>query len=333
MHSSISNSKNSNKSWVYTWLLIIVICLSCLGAYEYGLKKQGFKASITNSKDLWSWHRGQVYHDKQVVLLGASRSQIDIDMGYLNNRFPSFAVTQLSINGNYPVATLKALAKDEKFTGIVIVSMNAQVLESKYLDMQNAYNTYYQEESTLYKSLDAYLTASIDSHFRFLHPSLGLEELVKHYDKKKSFPDVFYTTANLDQSITTDYSKTDTVALLKHFVTSKEKNYVNDPPTQSELWKPNIKILNIAVKKINNRGGKVVFVRFPTDKGHWELDEQYYPRQLYWKKLEQEPLLNTLHFKDIKGLDKFDLPDSSHLDSKDAQAFTRILFDQIILDE
>jgi hypothetical protein len=329
MPSSISNFKQTSKSWIYTWLIFILICFTSLGFYEYYLKKQGYVASINSNKDLWSWYRGDLYHKKQMVLLGASRSQIDIDIPYLKTKYPLYEVSQLSVNGHYPIATLKALANDEKFVGVVIVSMNAQALEAKYLDMQKSYTTFYQEESTLYKSLDAYLIGFIQSHMRFLHPSLGLEEIVKFYQLHKRFPDVFYTSANLDQSITTDYSKTNIVVLLKHFVTQKQKNYTNDPPTKPELWKSSIKYLVEYVAQIKKRGGEVVFVRFPTDKGHWELDEKYYPRNEYWELIANEELLDTLHFKDIKGVEKFDLPDSSHLDSRDSKEFTELLFNQI----
>lgn len=329
MHSSTSNSSSTSKAWIYTWLMVIIMCVTSLGLYEYHLKKQGFVASITNNKDLWSWYRSHLYHKKQLVLLGASRSQIDIDVPYLKNQYPDYNVTQLSINGHYPIATLKALAHDDNFTGVVIVSMNAQVLESKYLDMQESYNSYYQEEATLYKSLDAYLSGFIQAQIRFLHPSLGLEEIIKFYQTHNRYPDVFYTSANLDQSITTDYTKTDISALLKHFVTQKHRNYKNDPPTKPDLWKQNIKYLIDYVAQIKQRGGQVIFVRFPTDKGHWRLDEQYYPRNQYWQLIAQEELLDTLHFKDIKGIERFDLPDSSHLDSRDAKAFTQLLIKQI----
>lgn len=329
MPSSTSNFKQKSKAWICTWLLVIFICASVLGGYEFYLKQQGFVSSIKNNKNVWSWYRGHVYHHKQLVLIGASRSQIDIDVSYLKERYPDYGVSQLSINGQYPIATLKALAEDTKFKGVVIVSMNAQVLETKYLDMQKSYNTYYQEESTLYKSLDAYITAFIQSKLRFLHPSLGLEEIVKFYQNHKRYPDVFYTTANLDQSITTDYTKTDTAVLYNHFITQKQKNYLIDPPAKPELWKLNIKYLIQFVAQITQRGGQVIFVRFPTDKGHWRLDEEYYPRHKYWELIANERLLTTLHFKDIKGVEKFNLPDSSHLDSKDSKQFTELLFNHI----
>jgi hypothetical protein len=68
----------------------------------------------------------------------------------------------------------------------------------------------------------------------------------------------------------------------------------------------------------------------PTDQGHWKLDEQYYPYEQYWQRLERLSLAPTIHFKQIPGLDQFKLPDSTHLDQTDAPEFTRILFDYLI---
>jgi len=83
-------------------------------------------------------------------------------------------------------------------------------------------------------------------------------------------------------------------------------------------------------KKIIKHGGSVIIIRFPTDKGHWQLDEQYYPKKQYWDLIANNPQLTAVHFNDVPGLNQFDLPDSSHLNQKDSQAFTRISLDYII---
>lgn len=328
---STSSSKASIRAWIYTWLLVFIVCISGFSSYELYLKNKGFESSIKNNKNLWSWYRRGLDSQKDIVIVGASRSQIDIDINYLKNKFQNHHITQLSINGHYPMASLKALANDISFVGTVIVSLNAQVLEDRYLAMQKPYNDYYNDDSSFYKSLDAFFIANLESTFRFLHPSLGLEQLVDYFQKHKKIPEVFYTSSNLDQSITTDYSKTDRIALQKHFLEQKKKNYKNAPPTTVKIWRKNIDYLVDYTSKIHKRGGHVVLVRFPTDKGHWILDENYYPRKKYWDLIANNPGLTTLHFKDIVGVEVLDLPDSSHLDSKDAKIFTQLLLEKIEL--
>lgn len=321
-----SNSK-VKQPWVMTWIIVLVICTLTLTSYEYYLKEYGFEASIESNKDLWSWYRSDIYQTNNLVIVGASRSQLDINIPYLKQKLSQYNITQLSINGTYPIATLKALSEDKDFKGILIVSINAQACEKFYFDMQSDYNNYYKNESTIYKSFDAYLTAFLQSKFRFLHPLLGLEKIVNYYEIKKSFLKVFYTTINLDQSVSADYSKTDIEKLVKHFVSEKERNYENQKPTNPRLWIENFSIVRNYVKSIEKHGGKVIFIRFPTDKGHWDLDELYYPRSHYWDKING---VTKVHFKDIKGMGDLDLPDSSHLDAKDSRLFTDLLFDYLI---
>jgi len=328
---SISSSNKDQKKWLMTWFLVLIICATSLFAYELFLNKKGFVASIESNNDLWSWYRAKVDNNpNSLVFVGASRSQLDINIPYLKQRFKHHDVIQLSVNGHYPMATIKALADDVDFNGTLIVSLNAQALEPFYFDMQSPQNDYFEHKSSIYKSFDAYITAYIKSQFRFFHPLLGLKQIVEFYDKNTSFQSAFYTTANLDQSVSANYALTNTENLYNHFVNEKEKNYQEKPPTKPDQWMNNVDLLSQYIKAIESRGGNVVLIRFPTFKGHWELDEKYYPRSQYWNKISEQQDLKTLHFNDIKGMDQFESPDSSHLDQKDSEKFTQILFDELM---
>jgi hypothetical protein len=331
MHLSTFSSNQYNKSWKVTWLTLAIICFGFFFSYETFLKNKGFVASIENNKDLWSWYRRNINNDSNaLVFLGASRSQLDINIPYAKSTLKNYNITQLSINGHYPMASLQALANDVRFKGTIIVSLTAQALEERYWDMQKQYNSYYDGDSSFYRSLDAYIAAYIKSHFRFLHPLLSLNQLIDFYQKNHQFKDVFYTTANLDQSVSADYTKTNVDRLQKHFFDEKEQQYKNTGQTPPLLWQKNIKLLVEDTQKIKKRGGNVIIIRYPTDKGHWQIDEHYYPRKKYWDLIAQNPNLTAIHFNDITGLNQFNLPDSSHLDQKDTQAFTKILLDYLI---
>lgn len=325
------NHNTSYVSWLVTWVLVLIICAGTLGSYEIFLKHKGFVASIESNHDLWSWYRAKVNNNSNsLVIIGASRSQLDVNIPYLKQKFIHNNVTQLSVNGHYPMATFKALAEDDDFKGTLIVSLSAQALEQTYFDMQAPENEFYANNSSYYKSFDAYITAMLNAKLRILHPLLGLQQVIEFYDKNKAFKPAFYTTVNLDQSVSANYSLTNIDNLYKHFVREKEKNYLNVPPTKSDKW---LKIIDLLVEysqAIESRGGHVVLIRFPTFSGHWQLDEKYYPRSQYWDRIAERPDLKAVHFNDIKGLEQFESPDSSHLDQKDTVKFTNILFDKLI---
>jgi len=310
---------------------VFVLFTGVLAPYELWLREQGHRSSVESNADLWSWYRGQAdWRRNPLVLVGASRMQLGLDTATIRKILPQRPLIELSINGQYPMATLRGLAEDEAFSGLVIVSIVAQSLEPVYWDMQLPENLYYAEESTFYRSLDAYLTAWLQSKFSLLSPQLGLQQIVESYQNQHAFPQPFYVKGNLDLSKSGDYSQQDTSILVNHFVSEKELNYQQQPPMSPAVFEQQIDKLNQYTKAIQARGGQVILLRMPTDQGHWKLDEQYYPYAQYWQRLERLSLAPTIHFRQVPGLDKFRLPDSTHLDQSDAPEFTRILFDYLI---
>jgi hypothetical protein len=321
----------NSRSWGWTWLLVTIIAAGILSPYELWLGDQGHRPSVETNQDLWSWYRSQAdWQPKPLVLVGASRMQLGLSTPTIREILPQRPLIELSINGQYPMATLRGLAEDEAFKGLVIVSIVAQSLEPVYWEMQFPENQYYAEKATLYRSLDAYLTAWLQSKFSFLSPQLGLQQIIESYQNQQLFPQAFYVRGNLDLSKSGDYSKQDTQALVNHFVSEKEQNYQQQPPMSLAVFEQQIDQLNQYIKAIQDRGGQVILLRMPTDQGHWKLDEQYYPFEQYWQRLERLSLGPTIHFKRVPGLDQFHLPDSTHLDQSDAPDFTRILFAYLI---
>lgn len=319
-------STSSSKSWWLTWLGVMLLVVGGLAGYEIYLKQAGYQPSVESSEALWSWRRMQANnHEKTIVLLGASRMQLGLNTQVMRQDLPDYRILPLAINGQYPMATLQALAADQDFKGIVLMSFMAQMLEPRYADMQQGYNDYYQQKASWYLMLDAYLGGWLQSSLRFLHPRLGLQEIINAWDDNHHFPEVFAAQMFLDGSIVSDYSNQDKATLVKHFVTDKERNYQQQAPMDKTTWNQQVASLVAAVEAIKNRGGQVVLVRFPTDKGHWQLDERYYPKAQYWDDLANQKNLTMIHFQDYPGLASFDLPDSSHLDGRDASKFTSVL--------
>ena len=86
-----------------------------------------------------------------------------------------------------------------------------------------------------------------------------------------------------------------------------------------------IQKLEDLVTKIQTRGGKVIFVRFPTSGNCWQMDEEYLPKAKYWDVFAAHTRARTIHFKDYPSLSAFECPDCSHLDYRDAILFTKAL--------
>ena len=79
------------------------------------------------------------------------------------------------------------------------------------------------------------------------------------------------------------------------------------------------------VERIRARGGRVVFVRFPSTGPLRELELEMWPREAYWDRLIRETGAPGIHFEDHSELMEFECPEWSHLTRSDAVSFTRRL--------
>ena len=152
------------------------------------LRERAYTPSVDDSFELWSWQRARVGGDRSLVLLGASRMLLDIDLATLRARYRSWHVLQLGINGRYPLFTLRDLAMDETFRGVAVISLNAQALESFYRDMQQEYVDYYHQRSAVNNRLNERIGASLQSRMVGLHPLLRLQTLLDHKVRHGSLP-------------------------------------------------------------------------------------------------------------------------------------------------
>ena len=80
------------------------------------------------------------------------------------------------------------------------------------------------------------------------------------------------------------------------------------------------------VDRIRERGGRVVFVRYPSTAWFRETETANHPREMFWDRLVQSTGCVGVHFEDHPGLSGFDCPEWSHLGREDATRFTRELF-------
>jgi hypothetical protein len=91
------------------------------------------------------------------------------------------------------------------------------------------------------------------------------------------------------------------------------------------LYADNAQRVARMVRKIESRGGRVIFVRFPESGLVRLADEQRFPVASFWK-----PFLATVGAQGVSSaedstLASFGCPDGSHLDQRDQVPFTQAL--------
>ena len=79
------------------------------------------------------------------------------------------------------------------------------------------------------------------------------------------------------------------------------------------------------MRRIEARGGRVVFFREPATEEHLDIDERAFPRELYWDAYARVAPATMIEFRDEPVFAHFPLPDTSHIDGVDVPAFTLAL--------
>jgi len=79
------------------------------------------------------------------------------------------------------------------------------------------------------------------------------------------------------------------------------------------------------IRRIEARGGRVVFFREPVSDESLRLDETNFPRDRYWDAYARISPAKMIDFRDVPELSAFELPDTSHIDGTEVPRLTRAL--------
>lgn len=79
------------------------------------------------------------------------------------------------------------------------------------------------------------------------------------------------------------------------------------------------------MRRIQARGGRVVFFREPVADERLAIDEANHPRALYWDAYARVAPAAMIDFRDEPAFAVFVLSDSSHIDGVDVARFTGAL--------
>jgi hypothetical protein len=326
VHLSIFNSDYC--SWKLSLVAGIILALAGLTALEITWRMQGHIPCVIDDKDLWAYHRNRLTKNSEhiIVLSGASRILLNISLPEMKNLLPAYTIVQLGIDGTHPPAVLRDLAKDPDFRGIVLFSVIASGLEKRNWDHQQEFIDYYHSDFSWSDALNRFMSTMVQAHLVISDPHVMIKPVLLRYLKIKKLPSPRYLITYSDRRKEADYSK---LNINKHKQKRLERlaqYYEKDnAPLPLNQWIHEVVDVYSWVRQIENRGGKVIFLRLPTKKAHWEMDEKFYPRTLYWDRFVQKTGVEAIHFKDFPVLDNFDCPDTSHLDFKDTKPFTRAL--------
>ena len=319
-----------NPRWPKTYLLAISLTLLAVLGAENHRREQGFRATVVDSKSLWSVQRARVDDNPDTLaVLGASRMQLGFSERAFDALYPGWNLINLTVNGHYPIATLQDLAFNSEFRGVVIIALDARALFVELHGMQQPWVDYYHRDFGPGLWLNAQLAATAQSRRVTANPDFSLVRRLTAWLDDSGSPQPTYVVFDKHRWGHADYAAVDAEFHRGYRADGMAEFYTTYPLPDPDTWLAGTKPLLEATRVIEARGGRVLMVRMPTNGRYWALDEQYFPRRDYWHRLAEQPDVKALHAVEDGPLAAFPLPDGSHLDERDKENFTRILLTRL----
>jgi hypothetical protein len=329
---SISSSNAHLPRWTTAWVLALVVAAAIVGAAEYHWRALGYVPNIRDSSELWSIQRDRVYATKKIplVLLGASRIEFAIDTKRLTQLLPRYQPVMLAQNAHYPLATLRDLAADERFRGVVLCDIETAGLYKMYTDMQQPLVDYYHRQWSSSWHLHRLLLTAWQRRVVVADPDLGAVAVALRLLAGKPAPPPDYIRFHADRSGDIDYTHTDPEAAKHHFEELLSRGKELRALVAPDAWFADLQEVYEWTKRIEARGGKVIFYQSPTAGAVRDVDTTAHPHAVYWDRFVANSPAAVLDAASDPQLSAFALPDGSHLDFRDKAAYTSALVDALV---
>jgi len=316
--------------WGLTWFIALVFAVTALGSEEAFWRSRGCSPSVADSKGLWAFWRNRVYRDdgRVIALLGTSRMKADICLETFRRRCPDYRVVQLSVFGHKsPIGTLRDLANDQDFSGVVLCDLVAPLLNPAMWDDQQEY---YLHGSSFNEQQHAVTLALLQDRLALLEPRLRLPRCLQTWLQHRRLPRPSYRRRAFSRSLELSFSRAADVDALQAQKTDLIRGaYQSESfPTPLALAAA-VEQVDAMVAKIRQRGGDVVLLRLPSSGPRLQTEDEFHPRAEYWDRSVAATSAICIHFADMERLGDIACPDGSHLDHSDTARFSDSLIDEL----
>ena len=322
-------------------LVTAVALTTCLvAAREWSLARAGYVPSLSLHRGLWARQRTLLSEEApgQTVLIGSSRIKFGFDLEEWARQSGRRKPFMLAWPGACPRPPLHDLAEDRTFKEGTVICGYTPILffcssEDRFSMRTKKLAVYAQRWGPAEKASQS-LRLLLEPRLRFLLQSdiaplevarsrLGLGQREETMPAMRGPPWVVLTEDNRTRMH--DWFVTDTTT--RKQVTDGWQAWTGQlalfpPPEVAAAFDDTLR----DVAAIQERGGEVIFVRFPSTNWFRETERQQFPRQKYWDRLLEVTGCRGIHFEDYPELSRFDCPEWSHLSQADAKAFTGSLY-------
>ncbi len=317
--------------------LTVVLVILCVLSLELYWRGRGFVPTYNDDKVLWSSKRKEVYlpATDATVFIGGSRIKFDLDVPTWE-RLSGERAIQLAIVGTPARLILRDLANDKDFKGKLIID----VAEPQFFSFPDSTQRdrfaldalgYYYDETPAQRA-SASINYFLESKLVFLEEGkfsitsllnkLNITNRLGVNPPPYSFTPVEFGVSNFNRQ-----QWMTPMFLADPTLQKKQKDFwmrgiKRASPIKGDTLHAFLEQTKKAIDKIRARGGKVVFIRPPSDGPYIEMENRVYPRQKYWDYLLEYTSTPGIHYADYPGTANLICAEWSHLTLQDAATYT-----------
>ena len=332
-------------------ILAGAITIVFLASWEMHWRSEGYPIAPDDDKALWAEQRAKLENTDAtgVALLGSSRVFFDIQLNEWQKE-TGVRPVMIAAAGTTPLPVFQDIVENSEFNGTLLIGItpplyfSPPVKENDFFQRITNWIKHYHKR-TYADRLNHFLSKGPQNSLAFLNSTeetfyneLDLKTLIDHIPLPKRvmapppFPEFQYL--DKDRNVTmweitvTDTTYARMITNFWSFVIQPPPHL--PPPEVIEEMKNGLIGLTVSlVEKFEARGGKVIFIRCPSQNQFRMAENGGFPREVYWDKLVKATNCASYHFEDYAFMSKYTLPEWSHLATPDARQFTKDLVQQM----
>lgn len=345
------------------WFVVAAVILG-VSAWEYYWRQQGYQASYDPTDNLWAEFRHKAQHagPEYTIITGSSRALFDIDLPTWRRVMGNEHLIQLAKEGASPLPIVGDLIENTRFAGTLVVSVAPDLFFSTF-GMNDEWSTglvrHYNKWSPADR-IEHQADLLVEPLFGFIQMGeLDLSTLLSEIPLKnrpdyqmgfarvpKLSDDTRERQAKMWSKVVTDtayahrvraiwlgfHSRTGPLMRPDDYAAKTAETFAGKfmPAPPPLVMRPGerdsfYQQIRTWADTLRQRGGKIIFIRPPSDGVYRELEEFDHPRKDTWDVLLARTQAPGVHYEDYPELQGFELPEWSHLRAEHAPLFTEAL--------
>ena len=344
MGSSIFNSsaygRITPRPWGKVFLQGLLLTAVFFTLWEISGRALGFKPTVFDNYQLWSsiLTRALEVDEQSLIFIGASRNQADIHIPTIRRNLSTFFPAQLSTGNGSPLPALELIADYTTFRGTLVIDvmpsrMFTSVDQHRKLGPDFSWPKRYQAELNsqsppIISGLELEMSLLLQETFILVSGVLGPPVLLDAF-KSATFPTPRFYWITRDRLQVFDYSLIESD--LERYRQSNTFGHYRWNKLINEALLSRIEWIHQKVTKILDRGGRIIFLRFPVKGGVLESELARFPDNEYWDVFAAGVGGQFVNANKISSLSQFKITDGDHIDSEFASRFTEFLIEYLNL--